>query len=67
MISRSFPLALFRERERGMSFLVLSQESSVSEQVTPVVVEGKETTRWPYPADPEESEPFIPVKLLSLE
>ena len=50
-----------------MSFLVLSQESSVTEQVTPVVVEGKETTRWPCPADPEESEPFIPVKLLSLE
>lgn len=49
-----------------MSFLVPSQESSVSEQVTPVVAEGKETTRWPYLADLEESEPFIPVKLLSL-
>ena len=51
-----------------MSFLVLSQESSVSEQVTLAVVEGKEeATRWPHLADPEESKPFIPVKLLSLE
>lgn len=51
-----------------MSFLVLSQESSVSEQVTLVVVEGKEeATRWLHLADPEECKPFIPVKLLSLE
>ena len=31
--------------------------------MTLVLVEGKaETTRWPYLADPEESEPFIPMK-----